>query len=329
VPRDAASRHSRTTQFRDDATVTLRVMNDVTRRRFLRTGALLSLGTASGAGLGSLLSACGASSSMDSANGALPDGIQIVQRFPQILVPGDVRIPVSLALDGGLLSTDGDIALPALLSGRIERLDGADFVPYAASLTAERHDENLATPYWPFRLSIDEPGVYQLVLDGGPSEGAAVQVNPRDSIGVPKVGDTIPALDTPTVADPRGVDPLCTRTPEPCPLHGVSLREALALQRPIVYLIGTPAHCSTGTCTPALDAMLALSDEFGDAATFIHAEVYADRAATTPAPAITEFAMTYEPALFVTDANGTVVDRLDAVFDARELRASIARAGIS
>jgi hypothetical protein len=112
-------------------------------------------------------------------------------------------------------------------------------------------------------------------------------------------------------------------------LHGVSLREARALQRPIVYLIGTPAHCSTGTCTPALDAMLALSDEFGDAATFIHAEVYADRAATTPAPAITEFAMTYEPALFVTDANGTVVDRLDAVFDARELRASIARAGIS
>jgi hypothetical protein len=39
--------------------------------------------------------------------------------------------------------------------------------------------------------------------------------------------------------------------------------------------------------------------------------------------------MTYEPALFVTDASGTIVDRLDAVFDARELRASLTRAGIS
>jgi hypothetical protein len=252
-----------------------------------------------------------------------------VQRFPQILVPGEVRIPVSLALDGGLLTTSGNVALPAVLTGRIERLDGADFVAYRDSLTAERHDENLATPYWPFRVTIDEPGVYQLVLDGGPSEGAGVQVSPRDSITVPKVGDTIPALDTPTVADARGVDPLCTRTPEPCALHDTSLRDALALGRPIVYLVGTPAHCSTGTCAPALDALLAMHAEFGDVATFIHAEVYADRAATTPAPAITGFAMTYEPALFVTDASGTIVDRLDAVFDARELRASLTRAGIS
>ena len=304
-------------------------MNDVTRRDFLRTGVLFTVGAGSAVGLGSLLAACGGSSNSPEADAGLPADVQIVQRFPQILVPGEVRIPVSLALDGGLLTTSGDVALPAVLTGRIERLDGANFVAYRDSLTAERHDENLATPYWPFRLTIDEPGVYQLILDGGPIEGAAVQVSPRDSIAVPKIGDTIPGLDTPTVADARGVDPLCTRTPEQCALHDTSLRDALALGRPIVYLVGTPAHCSTGTCAPALDALLAMHTEFGDAATFIHAEVYADRAATTPAPAITGFGMTYEPALFVTDASGTIVDRLDAVFDARELRASLARAGIS
>ena len=30
--------------------------------------------------------------------------------------------------------------------------------------------------------------------------------------------------------------------------------------------------------------------------------------------------MTYEPALFITDASGTIVERLDAVFDEVELR---------
>ena len=307
-------------------------MNDVSRRRFLRNGALFTLAAGATTGVGTMLAACGGSSESQDAGGTkgeLPDDVQIIQRFPQILVPGEVRIPVSLAFGGGLLTTTGDIKLPDLLTGRLERVVGADFVAYRDSLTAERHDENLVTPYWPFRLTIDEPGVYQLVLDGGPSEGAAVQVSPRDSIAVPKVGDPIPALDTPTTIDARGVDPLCTRTPEACALHGTSLHEAISLGRPIVYLIGTPAHCSTGTCAPALDALLSLHAEFGDVATFIHAEVYADRAATTPSPAISDFAMTYEPALFVTDARGTIIDRMDAVFDARELRASLARAGIS
>jgi hypothetical protein len=33
--------------------------------------------------------------------------------------------------------------------------------------------------------------------------------------------------------------------------------------------------------------------------------------------------------LFVTDANGVLTDRLDAIFDAEEVRATLARNGIS
>jgi len=33
--------------------------------------------------------------------------------------------------------------------------------------------------------------------------------------------------------------------------------------------------------------------------------------------------MNYEPALFITDTNGIVVERLDAVFDAVEIRSLI------
>ena len=46
--------------------------------------------------------------------------------------------------------------------------------------------------------------------------------------------------------DPRGVDPICTREPEVCPFHDITLTEALAAGKPVVYYVGTPAFCSTG-----------------------------------------------------------------------------------
>jgi hypothetical protein len=54
---------------------------------------------------------------------------------------------------------------------------------------------------------------------------------------------------------------------------------------------------------------------------FVHADVYADVAATEPAPAVTAAKLTFEPVLFVTDATGRIVERLDAVWDVDEVRA--------
>jgi hypothetical protein len=99
--------------------------------------------------------------------------------------------------------------------------------------------------------------------------------------------------------------------------------------KPVAYLLGTPAYCQTGTCSPALDAILDVRDKVGDAVTFIHAEIYTDRTATTTTKAVTDYNMTFEPALFITDERGIVVDRLDAIFDADEVRAVFARNGIS
>jgi hypothetical protein len=63
----------------------------------------------------------------------------------------------------------------------------------------------------------------------------------------------------------------------------------------------------------------------GDAMTFVHAEIYTDSTVSTVAPAVTALNMTYEPALYITDATGTLVERLDAVFDAREINEVLAR----
>ena len=128
--------------------------------------------------------------------------------------------------------------------------------------------------------------------------------------------------------DDRGVNPICTYLPAACSLHNITLTDALALGKPIAYLVGTPAHCSTGTCSPALEALLQVSQKLSGSMTFIHAEIYTDDTATVVAPAVEALNMTYEPALFITDAQGIVIERLDAVFDADEINEVLVTLGL-
>ncbi|MFZ9842785.1 MAG: hypothetical protein ACO3EQ_00460 [Ilumatobacteraceae bacterium] len=301
-------------------------MRLTTRREFLAGAgrvvvsgsAVVAAGSATVA-MSTLLSSCGGASTGVS----LPDDVQIVQRFPQNLVAGPIRLPLSLASDGGLITADGSAATPDVLAARIVRIDGGREEVIVENLEAPKHASNLAAPYWPFRTTIDEPGFYRIVLEGGPSDGAAFQVFARGEVAVPGIGDTLAPFDTPTFDDARGVEPICTRVPEPCPLHTFTLTEALQRGKPVVLLVGTPAHCSTGTCSPALDALIGVAERSGNTHTFIHAEVYQDPDATKLAPIVTSLAMTYEPALFVIDANGVVMERLDAVFDEVELESAV------
>lgn len=271
------------------------------------------------------LAGCGGDGAAEGPVGGDGAPFQLVQRFPQVLVPGRVRLPVSLGGTAGLLGAGA--ALPDVLEGRI--VDALDGRTVAGSVSARRHGDSLAVPYWPFLVDLDAVGTYTLLVDGAAPEGASFSVQDRAAVAVAGVGDALPPHDGPTTADPRGVSPVCTRTPAPCPFHAVTLREALAAGRPVAYLVGTPAHCSTGTCAPGLDALMEVAARVGGAVTCVHAEVYADEAATVVAPAVEAAGLTYEPALWVTGADGRIVARLDAVFDAGEIADALASAGVS
>jgi hypothetical protein len=65
--------------------------------------------------------------------------------------------------------------------------------------------------------------------------------------------------------------------------------------------------------------MISVKDRYGDTFSWVHAEVYTDNTATTPAPAVEAANLTFEPALFVIDTDGSVIERLDAVWDETEL----------
>ncbi|MDX2381521.1 MAG: hypothetical protein QNM02_17385 [Acidimicrobiia bacterium] len=247
----------------------------------------------------------------------------VVQRFPQhVQAPGSQRLPMSLSTGAAELIQDG----PATLGAVVVDAVGTEISP---RLTAKRRDVEPA-PYYDFHTAVPEEGFYSLVVDGGPEDGAGFQVTAPGDVTVPAPGAPLPPFDTPTIDDSRGVDPICTRDPEPCPFHDVTLTEALenasADGRVVAYYIGTPALCQTGSCTPALESMIDLRDEFADTVTFVHAEVYIDDAATAVTPAVEAAGLDYEPVLFITDSDGIIVERLDAVWNVTELRETLLRA---
>ncbi|MFM8553599.1 MAG: twin-arginine translocation signal domain-containing protein [Acidimicrobiales bacterium] len=278
----------------------------VSRRRFLAMSAA--------AGGAAVLAACGGGGS---GSGTTDEQLAVVQRFSNAgLVPGDVRLPISLANQQGILDNDGTARFGMLTASVKDLVSGKTVIE---SVTAEKHGTGFEYPYWPFVVRIDTPGTYSLVVKGGSSDGGAFQVLEASSVQMPYVGAKLPPFDTPTVKDARGVDPVCTLTPEPCPFHSVTLTDALAAGKPVAYLVGTPAHCKTGTCAPALTGLMEESSSFGNIA-FVHAEVYRDRSGTLLAPAVEAYKLQFEPILFVADASGTVTHRLDGVFDAAEIR---------
>jgi hypothetical protein len=234
-----------------------------------------------------------------------------------VQVPGPIRLPISLSTGAAVLLQEG----PATLGAQVVDIDGK---PLGERIEATRR-EAVPAPYYDFRTTIDAAGFYALVVDGGPAEGASFDVAEPDSVAVPSAGDPLPPFDTPTTADARGVDPICTRDPEPCPFHDVTLTDALGTGKPVVYYVGTPAFCSTGSCAPGLESLIEVQPAYGDRFAFVHAEVYVDTTATTVAPAVEALGLFYEPALFITDADGVIIERMDAVWNTDELGEALDR----
>ena len=237
----------------------------------------------------------------------------LVQRWvPVQLTPGFVRLPISLADNAGLLNAGPDVLTASIIS----YLDNS---VVAEGLTATRQSIGPGTPpFWVFTATLNDPDVYSLVVDGGPADGAALQIRSGEFMPVPRVGQVLPTLETPTVDDPRGVEIICTRTPEPCPFHDVTLSQALESGQRVVFLVGTPAHCQTAVCAPVLESLIEIAAKYPDVS-FVHADVYADSAATQVAPTVQELGLTFEPVLWITDTAGTITHRFEGVWAISEI----------
>ena len=290
----------------------------IDRRQLLRIGAV----GVSSLALARALSACGgsdgasnsaAAGSDESLDGPISADMSIVQRWvPTELGVGFNRLPISLATDGGLLQKG-----PAQLTGRV--LNATTAAVVAEGIVADRRSLGEGTiPFWVFTVNLPEPDIYALLVEGGPETGVAVQALDAADLVVVRPGDEMPAIDTPTVDDHRGVEPYCSRTPDPCPFHEVTLTEALASGKKVVFTVGTPAHCQTGVCAPVLEGMIDMAQRHSDVV-FVHADVYADDKGTEIAPTVADLGLTFEPITWVIGADGIITHRFEGVWHPDEI----------
>ncbi len=255
-------------------------------------------------------------------------GLSAIRFFgPYYLAGRPARVPFGLSDDEGLLPAE---LAPAEVTVSVRAPDGSEA---ASGLTASLYTTSLPRPYYAFEFTPDSPGFYDVAIDAGAGGEVITQVQiveADDPIASAMIGpgDALPALATPTVDDPRGVTPICTRSPA-CELHQRTAADVMAAGEPMVLLVATPAFCSTVICGPVLDVLLdVLPDVPG--ITAVHAEVFTDpennSVPPTPedfAPAVTELGLAFEPVLYTVGADGIVRDRLDYIFGEEEIRSAL------
>ncbi len=293
-------------------------------------------------GVGGLLAACGD----DTPANTPAVGPTIVPLFApdRVLVAGRrQRIPlaiVSPATDEGegegIELPDDDEAITITVAFEGETIDE---VRVPGRVVEHDHLEDVDPDhqhadlfrYYPLRTTLPEPGIYDLSLAiGGAVSEIPIQAFAAEEAALPLVGDPFPLIRTPTIADPLGVDRLCTRF-EPCAFHGVDAAELIGAGRPLALLVATPAFCSTAYCGPVLETLIDATAGRDDL-DVIHVEVYAntdevDGNIADPGirlvSSVQELGLTFEPSLFLIDGDGVVADRIDNVFDATELLEAI------
>jgi hypothetical protein len=272
-----------------------------------------------------LLGACGGDDDVSTTDSSAGDGdpngtaagsLALAQFFGgPMFVPGrENRFPFGVADQDGLLPTE---RTPERLTVYLLDADGA---AVGAPVEVVRHADGLPRAYFPLLATVDAPGIYtaRTEIDGVGAE-MSIKVDAPTDVVVIQTGAAMPAIETPTTADARGVNPICTRDPV-CPLHDITVTEALAAGTPMALLVASPAFCQLAICGPVLDVLLEVQPDH-PGVRFLHAEVYADPAKdlNTSAPVVAPLGLHFEPCLVLVDADGTVVDRVDTIFDRTEL----------
>jgi hypothetical protein len=290
----------------------------LSRRRFL-----LGSGAAAGA---VLLGACGGDESGggDPTTTTVPAGdLSLVQFFgglPMLVAGREVRAPFGLADTEDLLPVD---RTPEVLTVSVSGPDGNEV---GEPLEIQRHAAGLPRAYFPLRFTAGDPGVYtgRTEIDGAALE-MAIKVDVAAEVLVIQPGTALPPLVTPTPDDAQGIDPICTADPV-CPLHDVTVADALEDGRPLALLIATPAFCQVTICGPVLDVLLGVADDHPDV-TCLHAEVYVHphQDLDAMAPVVNELGLTFEPCLVLVGADGRVAERLDTIYDRVELDEALTR----
>lgn len=176
-------------------------------------------------------------------------------------------------------------------------------------------------------------GRWNLILhipaEGGFDDvGIAIDV-PLDTLA-PSVGDTAPASASRTLTDVANIADLSTgETPDPG-VYLISLADAVEADKPFVVVFASPGFCTNAFCGPQAEVLSEVRSLFGDAANYIHVDLYENpeqvRLGEDPieTPILEEWGLHTDEWTFVVNADGVVVARFEAFAPLAEVEAALA-----
>lgn len=177
-------------------------------------------------------------------------------------------------------------------------------------------------------VNFDRSGMWGVEVTGtvsGASIGPArtrFPVKPKPD--TPAIGADAPRsrnLVARDVADIRQIDSGIV----PNDMHDLTIADAIALGRPTVVVFATPGFCATQTCAPMVAEMQSLKRHVGDAASFVHVEIYKDPKNRVPYETVVEWGLTSEPWVFLLDRHGKVAEKFEGPAPRDEVEEALRR----
>lgn len=289
-------------------------------------------------GAGAMLSLAGCGDDANNSSGAFPAQLVALFSTDHVIAAGQLqRLPFGLVDQGQpVIGESDDVLVEVHFNGEV-----IDTLTVPSRIVTHDHPDGNGSAdhehadilrYFAVRTTLPKPGIYDLVIEvEGSKISLPVQAFDAAQVSVLLPGEAMPAIATPTFEDARGVDPVCTRFPDPCPFHKTSLDQILQMAKPTAVLVSTPALCATAYCGPVLEALTVVAQSF-PGVEMVHIEVYANAAASDfdlanepdLAPAVIALGLEFEPSLFLVGSDGIIVERIDNVYDELELLSALA-----
>jgi hypothetical protein len=189
------------------------------------------------------------------------------------------------------------------------------------------NDPDAATAVYVTNVKFPSNGEWRIAALIRDSDGLTATLLPSAIVGqfpgVPRVGQRPPLIHTPTPASVGGdLSKLTTRIP-PETMNQVDFADALG-KKPIVLLFATPQFCQSRVCGPVVDVAEQVKQQTGDAADFIHMEIYNDNDPNKGVrPQVRAFNLPSEPWLFVIDRHGIIRTAIEGAFGVNELTKAV------
>ena len=178
--------------------------------------------------------------------------------------------------------------------------------------TKDRSPRSELTGFYVAEVDLPDPGNWLAValVEVASQRAAAQGAIPVSQQVIAQVGTEARSGPTPVATSPSALAKICTREP-PCPMHDISLDQALGSGKPTVLSFATPLLCPSRMCGPVVDEQMLVFEKLGKSnANFIHVEIYPQRDTNKPAPLFTTWGFKSEPWMMVIDRAGIIRGRL-------------------